>query len=290
MVVLTRQGYQKNQQLWYNLAGVVKDVGIALESRFGVKLNFTLAGSYPASVVANHEFGIQLEFNNIDVFVLARHLGDQLPNRTYEGSQYLSLSNMNIVHSETMEGVIQQAPISVNVIVIEPTSPECPCSPASERHAIARRFCAWHGFLRCFVQSLDINAVQVGFHITWDYTYFRWRISSREASSAFMDFIKTKTLCIPTIRSRLGHEIKAGSIIRMALKSEQLGLNMKFPWDTAEVMRQPFYHPEWVVLNWDRLSSDVRECPDLRRIEVTGPVGPKKYHDCPTYIFFYDIY
>jgi hypothetical protein len=238
----------------------MEDIGKALKKRFGVGVNFTIAGSFAAAVMAFYEFGIELLYNDIDVFVLAT----QLPGFRANGPLgrywiYMHATGLRIVNVTWTEGIIQDSSISLNVILVTPTA-ATPRSPY--RNEL---------YLEKLVGSFDINAVQAGFNAYWDATYCNWKLSKCYATPHFLRFVQTRVLLIPDIGSLRS---PAKSIIRMALKSHQLHLEMQLPSGTRDIMIKSWPLTEAVVLKWDSLPQSIKELPEFQSLIVRGPSGP----------------
>jgi hypothetical protein len=268
-------------------------VGKALTSKYGVPVNFSLAGSYAGALLAKHMRGMDLCYNDVDVFVMA----DQIPKDMRESMKvdedYLARSTkFTILDVSYMDEVFPGKDIQLNVILMMPKAPSKeigrqlwtaranaevsnglapPGISGCRSHSAPGVVTILDMHLAALVESFDINAVQAGVNCYWCPCCQLWglKAASWQFTSAFVDFCRFKTLRIVVDNAARS---PANSIIRLAYKSHQLSLNMELPSpsEVHEIMAGTL-HCSSAYLKWQRLPDSIKKLPHFQGVTFFGP-------------------
>jgi hypothetical protein len=262
-----------------DLFDAIPFIGNVLMQQYGVPVNFSIAGSYAAAYVAKCEFGMDLCYNDVDVFVMA----DQLPKEILEAlptsrghGYYSKMKHWSILDVSYVEKVFPQSNVSLNIIILQPDT-------SMDIHQAFGIVPAITGIMEArlanLLESFDINAVQVGVNVYWWPSVERWgiNIASWTWTKAFEAFTRTRTLCIvsPTLVT-----CPASSILRLVFKSSQLRLNIKLPSpsDVHKLMSDSLIGAS-AYSKWDSLPQVIKNLPHFEGLAFYGPFQKSEHPD-----------
>eukprot|EP00899_Mesostigma_viride_P026410 jgi/Mesvir1/6954/Mv26514-RA.1 len=159
-------------------------------------LRVLVAGSYPSALVAWDRAGLQLPFNDVD-FSISSEFRDR--DDPWGKPTTRKLSHCAYVH-------VNGVPCPVN-IVVQP-----------------------YLNLEKLIDGFDVNCVKTGveviLHPSLPYYSARWYVAP-----AFEEFLQTRVLEIDSLTglATLGPGINGNSLVRLIIKSEELGFEFKLP-------------------------------------------------------------
>jgi hypothetical protein len=248
---------------------VIQMIGALLHQFFGTFVNFSIAGSYPASVIAADVKNVALKFNDMDVFVWFHDLPEKWKTEISESKKFYFSKNSkrkiltNLYLKETVFDT------TVNIIILH------------NNVAQANDIQGTNHLLKAMVSDFDINAVQVGFDIYWDATYSLWKVSDAVITNLFYSFLENKILKIANIQS---NPSPAASIIRLLYKSHQLKCKLELPPNTETLLLREIIHPK-LATKWQEIPNTMKIMHGMGHFQLHGPIGP--FTNLPSVQSFY---
>ena len=255
----------------------IQFIGSALEKKYGIPINFFIAGSFVASYIAKLEFGMDLAYNDIDIFIMA----DQLPKEVLESitgknhhnGYYLPTNRWSILHVSWLNGILPNSIDTLNVIIIQANASlaaEIGPLNSTETNSAAMGNKS-DLYLANLLDSFDINAVQVGVNVYYRASVNKWTIhvESWRWTEAFEQFTKSKIL---SIVDPAKVNSAATSLIRLVFKGNQLRLdfNLPSPPEVHEHMSDSLIG-ESTYSKWQMLPPVIKHLPQFKGLTFYGP-------------------
>ena len=194
--------------------GTMQKIGKIIYEQLGHHIDYVVAGSFAAAVVASQSYGEKqgLPYNDVDVWVWASQLPDGVVDTQVQDKD-LEYLDCDILQVRRINNAFFDGSISLNLIVLAgPDNDEGGIDIERVVHLLKR---------------FDINAVQASVLVRWNRSRSKWEKRFTKHSIHFRAFL---TSDFPELEIVNEHEKKCiRSFIRLLQKSAQFELPFKLP-------------------------------------------------------------
>lgn len=252
------------------LTTVIKRVSEYLaNNNIQCKYGFMIAGSYPAALKAKELKGIDLVFNDIDIWIPHEPLSEDFPRDSE--LKFLQESMLSLILDSHDETAMASFHDSLLLDVLShgkwTNIPGLPRELPEANFMEIRNTCNVKGLISHF----DINAIRVGIQVRHKNGDLRTPIMPEEKDwyvcPTFLEFLEHRILKI----SQIGmHECRLLlSVLRVGQKSLQMGLQYELPPDSQleEVLHlrqmKPLYYKKWQKLKEDHVLKRIFSAEEL---------------------------